>query len=88
MNNSVLLQAAGEPRDWPLSAAASGTSLPASIPVPLTSAGGVFAAARPRLPDWARSATQQVTSKKYQEMARIAANGGDDSGSHPAWDPV
>jgi hypothetical protein len=31
---------------------------------------------------------QQDTYKKYQEMARIAATGGDQSGSHPAWDPV
>jgi hypothetical protein len=33
--------------------------------------------------------TQQVhNSTTYQEMARIAAGGGDHSGSHPAWDPV
>jgi len=33
-------------------------------------------------------AVQQITSKNYMEMARIAAGGGDQSGSHPAWDPV
>jgi hypothetical protein len=32
---------------------------------------------------------QQDTRKKYQHGARVAANGGNATGSHPAsWDPV
>jgi hypothetical protein len=89
VKNSVLLsQAAGEPRGWPLPVAALGTSLPASVLVPLTEERGAFAAARPRLREAAMTATQQFTCKKYHNMTRIAANGGDTSGPHPAWDPV
>lgn len=88
MSDSVLLsQAAGERCAWPLSATAQGTSLPASVLVS-ASASGVFAAARPKLHDRAQVAVQQLTDMTYQEMTRIAANGGGQSGSHPAWDPV
>ena len=39
--------------------------------------------------DHMKISTQQVhNSTTYQEMTRIAATGGDHSGSHPAWDPV
>jgi hypothetical protein len=53
------------------------------------SASGVFARPQPKRFDRTKISTQQVhNSTTYQEMARIAANGGDHSGSHPAWDPV
>jgi hypothetical protein len=52
------------------------------------SASGVFAGPRLKRHDQAKITSQQITSMTYQEMARIAANGGDQSGSHPAWDPV
>lgn len=51
-------------------------------------------APRPRcVPDaaWAlgeQSARRQDSAAKYIYMTPIAALGGDDSGSHPAWDPV
>jgi hypothetical protein len=66
-----------------------GTRLPVGIPVP-AGASGVFAGAGPRLKrhDQTKIIPQQITSTTYQEMARIAANGGDQSGSHPARDPV
>lgn len=67
-------------------AAVPGTGLLSSVATPLAEARGGLATARP----WSRglglSAMPQV--KKYQHMTRIAANGGDVSGSHPAWDPV
>ena len=59
----------------------------ADVPVP-ASAGGVFAGPRPKPYDPMKAAAQRITSKNYQEMARIAAVGGGQSGSHPAWDPV
>ena len=59
----------------------------ADVPV-LTGASGVFAGRRPTPYGPTKLAVQQVTSKQNQEMARIAATGGDKSGSHPAWDPV
>jgi hypothetical protein len=53
------------------------------------SASEVFARPRPNGLDQMKISTQQVhNSTTYQEMARIAATGGDHSGSHPAWDPV
>jgi hypothetical protein len=52
------------------------------------SASGVFAGPRQKRHDQAKIALQQIHSTTYQEMTRIAANGGDHSGSHPAWDPV
>ena len=79
MMNGVLLNTA--------SATALGTSLPVGVRAPLGT-GAAFTAARPKLPDSAEAATQQVTCEMYQHKARIAANGGDTSGSHPAWDPV
>jgi hypothetical protein len=88
LSNSVLLsQAAGQRCVWPLAASAQGTRMSADVPVP-ASASGVFAGPRPKAYDPMKAAVQQITSKKYQEMARIAADGGDQSGSHPAWDPV
>jgi hypothetical protein len=59
----------------------------ADVPA-LASPSGVFAGPRPKPYNPTQAAVQQVTSKKYQEMARIAVTGGDQSGSHPAWDPV
>jgi len=59
----------------------------ADVPVP-AGASGVFAGPRPKAYDPFKAAVQQITSENYQEMARIAAVGGGQSGSHPAWDPV
>ena len=59
----------------------------ADVPV-LTGASGVFAGRRRKPYDPTKLAVQQVTCKQNQEMARIAATGGDQSGAHPAWDPV
>ena len=88
MSNSVLLsQAASHRCAWPFAASAQGTRLSAVVPVP-ASASGVFAGPRPKAYDPMKAAVQQITSKNYMEMARIAAGGGDQSGSHPAWDPV
>jgi TPP-dependent pyruvate/acetoin dehydrogenase alpha subunit len=78
--NNVLLSTA--------SATALGTSLPVGGQVPLGT-GAAFTAARPMLRNTAEAVPQQVTCEMYQHKARIAAaNGGDTSGSHPAWDPV
>ena len=88
MSNSVLLaQAADQRCAWSPAAILPGTGLPVGTPVP-TSASGVFARPRPKRHDQTKLTPQQITSTTYQEMARIAANGGDQSGSHPAWDPV
>jgi hypothetical protein len=54
----------------------------------LVPASGVFAGPRPKPHDQTQVAVQQITAKKYQEMARIAVTDGGQSGSHPAWDPV
>ncbi|MBO0810296.1 MAG: hypothetical protein J2P32_18545 [Actinobacteria bacterium] len=35
-----------------------------------------------------KSARRQDSTAKYIYMTPVAALGGDDSGSHPAWDPV
>jgi hypothetical protein len=88
LSNSLFpSQAAGYRCAWPLAASAQGTRLSADVPV-LTSGTGVFAGRRHKMYDPTKLAVQQVTSKQNQEMARIAATGGDQSGSHPAWDPV
>jgi hypothetical protein len=90
LSNSVLLaQAAGQRCAWSPAAILQGTRLPVGSPVP-ASASGVFAAPRSKKRlDQMKISTQQVhNSTTYQEMARIAANDGDQSGSHPAWDPV
>ncbi|HEY1318900.1 MAG TPA: hypothetical protein VGF32_01580 [Streptosporangiaceae bacterium] len=88
MSNSVLLaQAADQRCAWPLAASAKGTSLPIGVFMP-ASASGVFARPRPEGHGQTKISLQQISSTTYQEMARIAANGGDHSGSQPAWDPV
>jgi hypothetical protein len=86
-NNLRLSQVAGERCAWPLAATSPGTSLPAAVSVPLAGTG-VFAGPRRKPHHGAQTAAPQTTSKNYQEMTRIAANGGGQSGSHPAWDPV
>jgi hypothetical protein len=83
MNNTLLRS---ELRSWQPSA--TGTGLPAGVPVSLTSAGGAFVVARPKLLGRTAAASGQVTCEMYQHKTRIAANGGDRSGPHPAWDPV
>lgn len=91
MNNSMLPgQAAGDPRRLRRSAVQRGAGLPSGAVLPLASAGGVFAGLRPWLHGEAHAmaAVRQISSKKYQDTTRIAANGGNASGSHPAWDPV
>lgn len=87
MSNSVLLaQAADQRCAWSLAASTKGTGLPVGVLVPASQ--GVFARPRPTRQDQTKITMQQIHSTTYQEMARIAANGGDHSGSHPAWDPV
>jgi hypothetical protein len=89
LNNSVLLaQAAVQRCVWSPAVILQGTRVPVGTPVP-ASASGVFARPQPKRFDQTKISTQQVhNSTTYQEMARIAASGGDHSGSHPAWDPV
>ena len=89
LNNSVLLaQAAVQRCVWSPAVILQGTRVPVGTPVP-ASASGVFAQPRPKRLDPMKISTQQAhNSTTYQEMARIAASGGDHSGSHPAWDPV
>ena len=87
LSNSVLSHAAGERCVW-CSPAAQGTRLPIGVLVTPASATGVFAGPRPKPHDRTQVAVQQITNNMYQEMARITANGGAQSGSHPAWDPV
>jgi hypothetical protein len=88
LSNSVLLaQAADQRCAWQPAAILQGTGLPVGVFVP-TDASGVFARPRPKRHDQTKISLQQIHSTTYQEMARIAANGGDHSGSHPAWDPV
>ena len=89
LNNSVLLaQAAVQRCAWQPAVILQGTGLPVGTPVP-ASASGAFARPRPKRHGLTKISTQQVhNSTTYQEMARIAATGGDHSGSHPAWDPV
>ena len=89
LNNSVLLaQAAVQRCVWSPAVILQGTRVPVGTPVP-ASASDVFARPRPKRLDQMKISTQQVHNcTTYQEMARIAAMGGDHSGSHPAWDPV
>jgi hypothetical protein len=89
LNNSVLLaQAAGQRCARPLAVILEGTGVPVGTLVP-ASASGVFVRPQPKRFDQTKISTRQVhNSTTYQEMARIAATGGDHSGSHPAWDPV
>jgi hypothetical protein len=54
----------------------------------LAKPSAVSAGLRPKPHHPTQAAAQQDTSKNYQEMTRIAVTGGDQSGSHPAWDPV
>jgi hypothetical protein len=82
VNNTLLLS---ESHGWQL--AAAGTGLPVRSVVSLTGAGGAFTP-RPKLHGQKTVSVQQPTCEMYQKKARIAANGGDTSGSHPAWDPV
>ena len=85
MKSSMILgQLAGDKRGSRSFAAARGTSLPGGLAVSLAG----LAVTRPWPHELGLAATPQVTCKKYQHMTRIAANGGDVSGSHPAWDPV
>ena len=88
LSNSVLLaQAADQRCAWPPAAILQGTGLPGGVFAP-ADASGVFARPRPKRHDQTKISLQQIHGTTYQEMARIAANGGDHSGSHPAWDPV
>ena len=87
MSNSALGHAAGERCVW-FSSAAQGTRLPVGVLVTPASATGVFAGPRPKSLDRTQVVMPQITNYMTQEMARIAANGGAQSGSHPAWDPV
>jgi hypothetical protein len=83
VQNILLLS---EPHSW--QPTATGTGLPAGVPVSLTSAGGAFVPARPKVFGPIAVGTGHLTCEMYQHKTRIAANGGDRSGPHPAWDPV
>ena len=88
LNNSVLLaQAAVQRCVWSPAAILQGTGLPVGAFAP-ASASGVFARPRPEGHGHTKISLRQISSTTYQQMARIAANGGDHSGSQPAWDPV
>jgi hypothetical protein len=88
LSNSVLLaQAAGQRCAWSFAASTKGTGLPIGVLVP-ASPSGAFARPRPDGHGHMKISLRQINSTTYQEMARIAANGGDHSGSQPAWDPV
>ena len=87
LSNSMLSHVAGEQCVW-FSSAVQGTRLPVGVLVTPASATGVFAGPRPKSHDRTQVAMPQITNSMYQEMARITANGGAQSGSHPAWDPV
>jgi hypothetical protein len=87
VNTSMIF---GQPASAPCGlrpfAAAPGTGLLSSVVAPLAQARGELSAVRPWSHEVKLTTTPQVT--KYQHMTRIAANGGDVSGSHPDWDPV
>ncbi len=87
MNNSMKF---GQPASAPCGlrpfAAAPGTRLLSSAVAPLARARGELSIVRPWSHDLGLATIPQGT--KYQHMTRIAVNGGDVSGSHPAWDPV
>ena len=88
LSNSVLLAQAADQRCAGQPAAIlQGTGLPVGVFAP-TGASDVFARPRPKRHDQTKISLQQIHGTTYQEMTRLAANGGDHSGSHPAWDPV
>ena len=68
-------------------AAALGAGLTGATRGPLTQACAL-GAARPRSWKLGTAPAPQVTAISYQHKTRIAANGGNASGSHTAWDPV
>jgi hypothetical protein len=87
VNNSMKFgQPASAPRGLRLFAAAPGTCPLSGAVASLTAARGELSVVRPWSHELGLAAIPQVT--KYQHMTRIAANGGDVSGSHPDWDPV
>jgi hypothetical protein len=87
-NSMIFGQPAGEPRGLRPFAAAPGTSLRGGLVGSLAGTSGDLILARPRPHELKLSVMPQVTCTNYNSMPRIAANGGDVSGSHPAWDPV
>jgi len=88
LSNSVLLaQAADQRCAWSLATSTKGTGLPVGAFVP-AAASDAFARPRPEGHGHTKISLRQISSTTYQQMARIAANGGDHSGSQPAWDPV
>jgi hypothetical protein len=72
---------------WVL-AGPSGTCLLGVAPTPASESGAFAAALRVAPERVLPTRHQPTTSHKYQNMTRIAATGGNVSGSHPAWDPV
>lgn len=103
MNNSLLeAQVGGNATAGPLPAV-PGAFVPDGLPATLLPGTDAVRQAiplatgqapRPRcVPDaaWAlgeQSARRQDSTAMYIYMTHVAALGGDDSGSHPAWDPV
>jgi hypothetical protein len=62
-------------------------SLLSNVPTLLVRRGGVFTGAVTAA-ERGTPSKHQPTSCNYQNMTRIAAAGGNVSGSHPPWDPV
>jgi hypothetical protein len=80
-------QAAGDRRALLLSAG-KGTYLTVGESGPFTPRGSVFTVAAPSASRWVISARRQTPLQKHKNMTCLAADGGEASGSHPAWDPV
>jgi hypothetical protein len=87
LNTNTDVQHAPEVRMWALGGL-SGRCPLSGAPTPLVHDSGVFAVAHRTAKAMAVPSQPQLTSQKYLNMTRIAAAGGNVSGSHPAWDPV
>jgi hypothetical protein len=74
-----------------LPAAVRATSLRGTDPLAITRSYAVPGTLMPELryaPGGKSAFGEQGTRKEYQHTTRVAAFGGNASGSHPAWDPV
>jgi len=87
LNAITAVQAAAKARLWAL-AALLGLCRLGGVPALLVRESGAFAGAHRAAATRVTPSKHLSTSCKYQNMTRIAAAGGNASGSHPAWDPV
>lgn len=87
LNAITDVHAAAKARSWAL-AALPGPRQLSGVPTLPDRESGVFAGAHRAAATRVTPSKHQSTSCKYQNMTRIAAAGGNVSGSHPAWDPV